>query len=185
MSDGSMYDLASELLEFTTGLDTSTDHGEDTPKRFVNMLRELTHREDFNFTTFDNTEGVDEMVIIKDIPFYTLCNHHVIPFFGKAHIAYIPGQKIAGLSKFARTVKYFSKGLWVQENLTIAIADFLEDKLDPVGLAVQMEAEHLCMTMRGVNVPGATTTTGVMRGVFGDHSRTAKAEFLAAVNNGR
>ena len=174
-------DVAQELLVMTTGLDPQTDHGENTPQRFAQMLSDLTTRDEFSFTTFDNTEKVDEMITVRDIPFYTLCNHHVIPFFGKAHIAYIPQGKIAGLSKFARTVKYFAKGLWVQEHLTSEIADFLEDKLEPLGVAVVMEAEHLCMTMRGVQVPGAMTTTSAMRGVFLDPEKGARQEFLSLI----
>jgi GTP cyclohydrolase I len=171
-------EIASELLQRTTGLDVDSEHGYDTPTRFVKMLRELTTPAEIKFTTFSNTEEVDEMVVVKDIEFYTFCNHHIIPFFGVAHVAYVPDQLLVGLSKFARVVRETAKGLWVQEHLTIAIADYLEEHLEPKGLAVVMEAEHLCMTMRGVQVPGARTTTAAMRGVFADHSRTAKAEFL-------
>lgn len=171
-------DLARSLLQSTTGLDVSSEHGEKTPERFVKMLVELTKPEPYNFTVFDNTEHIDQMVTITDLPFYSLCNHHVIPFFGKAHVAYVPNEKVAGLSKFGRAVKNISRGLWVQEHLTTAIADFLEEKLQPRGVAVVMKGEHLCMAMRGVQMPGALTTTACMRGVFADHKRTAKAEFL-------
>jgi GTP cyclohydrolase I len=143
------------------------------------MLREMTTPEEYKFTTFENTEHIDEMVVVQDMPFYALCNHHVVPFFGMAHVAYVPERRIAGLSKFARAVKNISKGLWVQENLTVAIADFLEEKLAPRGIAVVMKGEHLCMAMRGVGMPGALTTTSCMRGVFADHNRTAKAEFMS------
>jgi GTP cyclohydrolase I len=179
----SIVSTASYLLQSTTGLDVDGEHGADTPKRFAQMLKDMTTREDFNFTTFDNTQGANEMITITDIPFYTLCNHHVVPFFGRAHIAYIPDKSIAGLSKFGRTVKNLAKGLWVQENLTTEIADFLEDKLDPLGVAVVMQAEHMCMTMRGVQMPGTLTTTSAMRGVFADHDRTAKAEFMSLIQN--
>lgn len=177
-------ELARRLLQSTTGLEVDTAHGMDTPRRFVAMLHELTTPSDFKFTTFNNTDHVDEMVVVKDIPFYTLCNHHVIPFFGKAHIAYIPRHELVGLSKFARVVREKAKGLWVQEHLTIAVADFLEERLNPIGLGVIMEAEHLCMTMRGVQVPGTTTVTSSMRGVFADHTRTAKAEFMEHLRRG-
>jgi GTP cyclohydrolase I len=176
-------DAARFLLARTTGLDVQSEHGAETPARFVRMLRDLTTREEFTFTTFDNTEKIDEMITISPIPFYALCNHHVIPFYGNAHIAYVPDKSIAGLSKFARTVKYFARGLWVQEHLTAEIADFLEDKLNPLGVAVVMKAEHLCMTMRGAQTPGAITTTSAMRGVYADHSRTAKAEFLDTIRS--
>jgi GTP cyclohydrolase I len=179
--------MAALLLSQTTGLDVEGEHGHDTPKRFVKMLQDCTDRtkEDFSFTTFSNTEGVDEMIIMQNIPFYTFCNHHVVPFFGRAHVAYVPDDLVVGLSKLGRTVKYFAKGLWVQEHLTVEIANFLEDKLQPKGVAVIMEAEHLCMTMRGVEMPGTVTTTSCMRGVFSDHSRTAKAEFLSRIGQAR
>jgi GTP cyclohydrolase I len=176
-------DLAALLLQRTTGLDIAGEHGAETPTRFAAMLRDMSTREEFKFTTFDNVEGVDEMITIMDIPFYTLCNHHVIPFYGKAHIAYIPNKSIAGLSKFGRAVKNIAKGLWVQELLTKDIADFLEGKLDPLGVAVVLQAEHMCMTMRGVQMPGTQTVTSAMRGVFADHDRTAKAEFMALIGS--
>jgi GTP cyclohydrolase I len=176
-----LEETARELLVSTTGLDPNSEHGKKTPRRFVDMLMELTTPKEFEFTTFDNTDHVDEMVVVAGIPFYTLCEHHVIPFFGQAHVAYVPNASIAGLSKFSRAVQYFAKGLWTQEGLTIAIADFLEDRLEPMGLGVVMKAEHLCMSMRGVQTPGALTTTAAMRGVFADHGRTAKAEFLEAI----
>jgi GTP cyclohydrolase I len=175
--------LARELLQSTTGLDVTSPHAERTPARFVAMLRELCTPEEFDFTSFPNDEGVDEMVIVDNIPFYTLCNHHLAPFFGVAHIGYIPNQTIVGLSKFPRAVQNLAKDLNVQENLTIKIADFLEHELDPIGVAVVLRAEHLCMSMRGVKVLGTKTTTSAMRGVFADHDRTAKAEFLAMIGS--
>lgn len=179
----STEEIATELLKRTTGLDLEAEHGADTPTRFAKMLSDMTTREEFKFTIFDNREGANEMITVMDLPFYTLCNHHVVPFFGKAHIAYIPHGKIAGLSKFARAVKYHASGLWVQENLTTAIADFLENELDPLGVAVVLQAEHMCMTMRGVQVAGSQTVTSAMRGVFSDHDRTAKAEFMSLIQS--
>lgn len=171
--------LAAQLLSsMETWGTVSPDHRAETPKRFVAALRELTTRQDFNFTTFPS-EGNDEMITLGPIPFYTLCAHHVVPFYGNAYIGYVPESKIAGLSKFARAVKWCAKGFWVQENLTTEIAAFLQDQLSPRGMAVVLEAEHMCMAMRGVQQPGVITTTSSMSGVFGDHSRTAKAEFLA------
>lgn len=158
------------------------EHTADTPMRFAKMLWDLTHPEPFNFTTFLNDNKVDEMVVVKDIPFYSLCQHHIVPFFGKAHIGYIPGSRIAGLSKFARVVRTTARGLWVQELLGVAIADTLEGGLkDPIGLAVVLEAEHLCMAMRGVQVANSCTTTSVMRGAFADHSRQARSEFFSLI----
>ena len=156
-------------------------HLMDTPLRFAKMMVELTMPEDFKFTTFENYENVDEMVVVKDIPFYTFCAHHIIPFFGVAHVAYVPGERIAGLSKFARAVQWFSRGLNVQEVLTQDITDWLEAKLEPKGVAVIMQAEHLCMTMRGAQVAGTKTQTACMKGVFADHTKTAKTEFLEAI----
>lgn len=161
---------------------TMEEHLENTPARFLKMLRELTTPDgDWNFTTF-RTDS-DEMVVVQDISFYTLCAHHVIPFFGVAHIAYIPQGKLCGLSKLARTVRAFSASLNVQENLTTNIADYLEDKLEPLGVGVIMEAEHLCMTMRGVKSPGAKTTTSAMRGVFLDPEKGARAEFMSLIRS--
>lgn len=160
------------------------EHSKDTPRRFVEMLRELTTPEPFEFRMFPSDDA-DQMIIIRNIPFVSLCNHHVIPFVGKAHIGYIPDGQIAGLSKFARVVNYYAKGLQVQERLTKQIADFLEEKLKPKGVAVTMEATHLCMTIRGVQAPGTLTYTAAMRGYFIDHDRTAKMEFLQRINGGQ
>lgn len=172
------------VLQSVTGYDFDAHHMQDTPKRFVKMMKELTTQEEFEFTVFKNEQSIDQMVVVQDIPFYTLCAHHMIPFFGKAHIAYIPGDYIAGLSKFARTVRYFMRGLTVQEDLTQNICDFLVEKLvDPLGVAVIMRGEHLCMTMRGVQTPGTLTTTSALHGVFLDPSTKAREEFLSLVTS--
>jgi len=144
------------------------EHLKDTPARWVKMMQELTNGEqdEFKFTTFRNTLPKSEMVIMGPISYNSLCAHHVIPFFGEAYVAYIPGERIAGLSKLARTVKYFSKGLWTQEELTSEIAEFLHENLTPLGVAVMMRGEHMCMSLRGVKEPGAITTTTSLRGVF-------------------
>jgi GTP cyclohydrolase IA len=159
------------------------NHRADTPKRMVKALTQLTTREPFNFTTFPNegSSKVDEMITLGPIPFYTLCAHHVVPFFGNAWVSYVPDEKIAGLSKFARAVRWSAKGLWVQEALTQEIANMLETELKPHGVAVVLKAEHMCMAMRGVQVPGVITTTSAMKGVYADHQRTAKAEFLESI----
>lgn len=174
--------LAAALLE-RFGVDTSIEHMKDTPARFVRMMKELTTSEPYKFTTFESTS--DEMITLSPIPFYTLCAHHVIPFYGRAYIGYVPREKLAGLSKFARLVKGAAKGLWVQEELTAAIASMLEHLLEPHGVAVILRGEHMCMSMRGVNMPGVLTQTAAMRGVFADHTRTAKAEFLEAIRDHR
>jgi GTP cyclohydrolase IA len=176
--------LVEELLKRTSAWDrTPRNHTAETPRRFAAMLRELTEPTDYDgrFTTFPNEEGVDEIIVLAPLPFYTLCAHHIIPFFGTAYVGYIPDGKIAGLSKFSRAIKGICKGFHVQETLTSRIADYFYGKLDPVGLAVVMDAEHLCMAMRGVETPGVVTTTSAMRGVFAQHDRTAKSEFMQLI----
>ena len=146
----------------------NNEHLRDTPKRWVKMMRELTNgdEDEFEFTTFKNNLPGSEMVIVGPISYSSLCAHHVIPFFGSAWVAYIPEERIAGLSKLVRTVHWFSKGLWTQEELTSAISTFLEKKLEPKGVAVLMKGEHLCISLRGVKEPEALTITTSLRGVF-------------------
>lgn len=177
-----LEEAAGFLLSRVAGLNIKSPHGSATPARFVRMLKELTTPEEFTFTTFPATSM--NMVMLKDIPFSSVCSHHVIPFVGMAHIAYVPDELLVGLSKFARMVKYHSHKLQVQETLTEEIAVDLESRLKPRGVAVVMEAEHLCMTIRGVQSPGTMTRTAEMRGVFADHDKTAKAEFLSFINGG-
>ena len=171
-----------ELEDLFPEYDWENDqHLQDTPMRFRKMLQELTTKEEFTFTTFETTS--DEMVIVQDIPFYTFCAHHILPFHGKAHVAYVPQGKLCGLSKLARSVQYFAAGLNVQEELNNSITDFLEAHLDPKGVGVVMLAEHLCMTMRGVQVPGTITTTSSMRGCFLDPTKGARQEFLQLIKS--
>jgi len=168
---------------------------ENTPRRWVQALRGQlgADREEFDFTTFESK--VDDMVIVQDIQFSSLCAHHLLPFFGYAHVAYIPQGRIAGLSKLARTVRTWCFGLWTQEELTEAIANNLVENLSvpkevnqivkPKGVAVVMQAEHTCMSVRGVRAPGAKTTTSSMRGVFLDNNNNARAEFLSLIRGGK
>lgn len=151
----------------------------ETPARVARMYRELLTRPTFTFTTFA-AEGADQLIIERGIPFYTLCEHHMIPFFGVAHVGYIPDPdgQIAGLSKLARAVDYFARALQTQERLSSQIADFLMERLAPQGVGVVLEAQHLCMAMRGVQKPGVVTTTSALRGVLRDKPET-RAEFLA------
>lgn len=173
-------DHAKGFLESLPGWgQVDRDHREQTPARMAKMFQQMTDREDFNFTTFPAKSR--DMVILEGIPFYTLCAHHTAPFFGVAHIGYVPEGRIAGLSKFVRTVQQCAKGFHVQEDLTHDIAQYIQKHLDPKGVAVVLRAEHLCMAMRGVQQPGVVTTTSAMLGVFGDHSRTAKAEFMSII----
>lgn len=154
----------------------------ETPKRVANMYEEifagLTEDPKQHIKLF-NEQSNDEMVIVKDIPFYSMCEHHLLPFFGKAHIGYIPSDnKIIGLSKLARIVDNFAKKPQVQERLTSDIADFLNDNLQPKGVAVIMEAEHMCMTMRGARVAGSKTQTSALRGIMRTDAKT-RAEVLS------
>ena len=167
------------LLE-ELGLDVEeSPHLQDTPHRVARMLKELTTPHEFNFTTFDNKD-ITHMVVVRDIPFYSLCAHHLLPFFGRGHIAYIPAGKLAGISKFARTVKHFSRGLNVQEELTEDIKNFLVENLEPVGVGVVLEGTHLCMAMRGVE-SGHMTTTSAMQGAFLNPDKGAREEFLRLI----
>lgn len=154
----------------------------ETPKRVANMYVEifagLTEDPKQHIKLF-NEQSNDEMVIVKDIPFYSMCEHHLLPFFGKAHIGYIPSDnKIIGLSKLARIVDNFAKKPQVQERLTSDIADFLNDNLQPKGVAVIMEAEHMCMTMRGARAAGSKTQTSALRGIMRTDAKT-RAEVLS------
>ena len=154
----------------------------ETPKRVANMYEEifagLTEDPKQHIKLF-NEQSNDEMVIVKDIPFYSMCEHYLLPFFGKAHIGYIPSDnKIIGLSKLARIVDNFAKKPQVQERLTSDIADFLNDNLQPKGVAVIMEAEHMCMTMRGARAAGSKTQTSALRGIMRTDAKT-RAEVLS------
>lgn len=161
------------------GSNNPDEHLRGTPARFVKMLQEMTKQEPFEFTTFETRS--DEMIIVKDIDFVSLCAHHIIPFMGKCHIGYVPSGRIAGLSKFVRAVRMKAKTLTVQEELTTDIANFIYGELEPKGIAVVMEAEHLCMTIRGAQAPGTKTITSSMSGVFADHTREARNEFLQLI----
>ena len=159
-----------------------------TPERVARAMRELTrgYAQDpekiINGALF--TEDYSEMIIMKDIDFFSLCEHHVLPFFGKAHIAYLPKGKIVGISKLARLVDVFARRLQVQERLTTQIASLLMDKLRPEGVAVVVEAEHLCMRMRGVEKQNSYVVTSAMHGVFRDHQET-REEFMDLIGHRR
>jgi GTP cyclohydrolase I len=159
--------------------DWSSEHMQKTPERFVKMLQELTTPEEVDFTTFASSS--DEMVVLQNISFHSLCAHHIVPFMGVCHVAYIPNGRIVGLSKIPRVVKHYAADLTVQEELTTAIAEHLDLHLQPLGVAVVMRAEHLCATIRGVQSPGMLTTTSKMTGVFLDPAKGAREEFLALV----
>ena len=189
--DANVIELSRQLLYTATGsrVEWHNESLKRTPERFAKMLREMTSPENgWEFTTFPNAMENDQMVVIANIPFVALCEHHILPFTGQCHIGYIPGGRLAGLSKFARAVKFWSRGLWTQEDLTDTIAQYLLDMLDPRGLAVVMSAEHTCMTIRGVQSPGTKTTTSSMKGLYlenDDHPEriaAAREEFWQHVN---
>jgi GTP cyclohydrolase I len=176
--------MAEDILAWFTGLDTSTEHGKDTPTRFLNMLDELTACRNCGGQCIKWKKfkaETDEMIIVKKIPFVSVCNHHIIPFVGEARIGYVPDEWEAGLSKFGRMVQHYARKLQTQERLTDLITEALQSSLQPKGVIVQLEAEHMCMTVRGVQMPGATTVTTKTLGVFADHTKTAKMEFLEGI----
>ncbi|MGB9608419.1 MAG: GTP cyclohydrolase I FolE, partial [bacterium] len=153
------------------GEDPEREGLRETPRRVADALEELLagyEEKEENFTLFE--EDLNEVVILKDIPFFSLCEHHLLPFIGKAHIAYLPNHKIAGVSKLVRTVEKYARRLQVQERLTNEIADELMERLKPKGLIVLIEAEHLCMTLRGVRSPGSLVITYQARGIYEDES---------------
>jgi GTP cyclohydrolase I len=149
-----------------------------TPERMVAALAELLTPRPFQLTTFPNDGGYDELIVARGIPVRSLCEHHMLPFVGIAHVGYIPGERILGLSKLARVVEHFAARVQVQERLTVQVARWLEAQTSPVGVGVVVEAEHLCMTLRGVRAPGTTTITSTLLGSLRDDPRT-RAEFLA------
>jgi GTP cyclohydrolase I len=158
------------------GEDTSREGLIDTPKRYVKFMREFLEPKEFVFTTFD-AEGTDEMILQTNIPFYSLCEHHTAPFFGVANIAYIPNGKIVGLSKLARCVDLYANRFQNQERITTQIAERIQKELNPLGVAVTLKAQHLCMCMRGIKKHDTWTQTSKMIGVFKDE-HDARNEFL-------
>jgi GTP cyclohydrolase IA len=169
---------AVEELLVALGQDTGDEHTRDTPRRVAAAYAEMLTPRSFNLTTFPNDEGYDELVLARDIPFHSLCQHHMLPFKGIAHVGYLPGERILGLSKLARVVELFARGLQVQERLTKQVADWLQDQLAPKGVGVVMEAEHLCMSLRGVQASGSRTVTSALHGLLRTDQRS-RAEFFA------
>ena len=172
---------ARDLLR-ALGADLSAPGLVDTPKRLAAAYAELLTPKPFNPTTFPNDEGYDELVLARGIPFASLCEHHVLPFIGVAHVGYIPGDRILGLSKLARVVELFARRLQVQERMTVQIADWLQDELAPKGVGVVVEAEHLCMSIRGVRQPGTRTSTSALHGLLRDDGRS-RQEFFALTSS--
>jgi len=170
-------DAARELL-IALGEDPDRDGLRETPRRVAKAYAELLDPQPFNPTTFPNDEDYDELVVARGIPFHSLCEHHLLPFHGIVHVGYLPGDRIVGLSKLGRVVDLFARRLQVQERLTSEIAGWLDDHLEPKGVGVVIEAEHLCMSLRGVQKPGTLTATSALRGLVRDDPRT-RQEFLA------
>ncbi len=169
------------------GVDRTDPNLHETPKRvaasFLEMFHGLKEGAEPAVTTFPNQEGYSAMVMERDIPFYSMCAHHLVPFYGHAHIAYIPGKRIVGLSKIPRILEFYAKRPQIQERLTEQVADYLWHKLEPLGVMVVIEARHLCVEMRGVKKPGALTVTSAIRGAF--ENAKVREEFLSFLNRGQ
>jgi GTP cyclohydrolase I len=173
-------EIIAELLSF---LDENPERQglRKTPERYQEFIKEFFVEKPFNITVFEN-EGYDEMVIQTNIAFYSICEHHLLPFFGYGAVAYIPDRKIVGLSKLARTLTHFSRRLQTQERLTTQVTEFLAEKLQPKGIGVVLTGRHLCMEMRGIEKPGTQTTTSCLKGSFKSNSLT-RGEFLQIVQS--
>lgn len=168
-------DNVKRLLQYF-GEDVNREGLKDTPKRYVKFFKEFLNPPKWNCTTFKG-EGYDEMIVQTNIPFHSLCEHHIAPFFGEGHIAYIPNERIVGLSKLARTLETYSRRLQNQERITTQVAEFLWKELQPKGVAVVLKAKHMCMEMRGVKKHDTNTTTSKMMGSFKEDYK-ARTEFL-------
>ena len=176
-------EAAAELL-LALGQPIETPHLADTPRRMAHAFAEMLTVGDFELTTFPNTERYDELVLVQDIPLRSVCEHHMLPFVGVAHVGYLPADRILGLSKFARVVEFFSHRPQTQERLTQQIAEHLHTALAPRGVGVVVEAEHTCMTLRGVRAAGARTVTSALLGTLRDDA-SSRAEFLSLTRSGR
>ena len=159
-------ELAVRDLLLALGRDPSSPHLADTPRRVAESFTEMLTPREFDLTTFPNDEDYDELVLARNIPVQSLCEHHMLPFTGVAHVGYLPGDRILGLSKLARVVELFARDLQVQERLTVQVANWLQEHLAPKGVGVVIEAEHMCMSLRGVQASGSRTFTSSAQGVL-------------------
>ena len=175
-------EAARDLLT-ALGLPVHRDEMLETPRRMAHALAEMTTVPAYDCTTFANTEEYDEMVLVHDIPVRSVCEHHVLPFVGVAHIGYLPSERILGLSKFARVVDFFAHRPQTQERLTKQVAEHLQEQLDPRGVGVVVEAEHMCMSLRGVRAVGARTVTSALLGTLREPS--SRSEFLSLARSAR
>jgi GTP cyclohydrolase IA len=169
---------AAEAFLTALGLPLDSESLRATPGRMARAYAEMFAPRPFDLTTFANDEGYDELVLARSIPVHSVCEHHMLPFVGVAHVGYLPGERILGLSKLARVVEMFARRPQVQERLTKQVADWLQTNLAPRGVGVVVEAEHLCMTMRGVRASGASTVTSALHGQLREDARS-RAEFFA------
>ncbi|WP_240375601.1 GTP cyclohydrolase I FolE [Bacillus piscicola] len=183
--DHEKIEKAVRLILEAVGEDPDREGLQDTPKRVARMYEEVFAGLNEDPTHHLQTvfgEDHEELVLVRDIPFYSMCEHHLVPFYGKAHIGYIPkGGKVTGLSKLARTVDAVAKRPQLQERITSTIANSIVETLEPHGVIVVIEAEHMCMTMRGIKKPGSETVTSAVRGVF-EKDSAARAEVLSLIN---
>jgi GTP cyclohydrolase I len=164
-------------LLLALGRDPGSPHLADTPRRVARSLTEMLTPRQFDLTTFPNDEHYDELVLARSIPVQSLCEHHMLPFTGVAHVGYLPGERIIGLSKLARVVELFARDLQVQERLTVQVASWLQEHLAPKGVGVVIEAEHMCMSMRGVGTRGSTTVTSSVHGLLREDGRSRQEFF--------
>jgi GTP cyclohydrolase IA len=176
-------ELAVAALLRALGRDPAEPHLAETPRRVADAFTELLTARPFDLTTFANDEGYNELVLATSIPVQSLCEHHLLPFTGVAHIGYLPGDRILGLSKLARVLDLFARDLQVQERLTQQVADWLQENLSPRGVGVVIEAEHLCMSLRGVRAAGSRTITSALHGVLREDVRS-RHEFFALCRSG-
>ena len=165
-------------LLLALGRDPYSPHLADTPRRVAESFTEMLTPREFDLTTFPNDEHYDELVLARSIPVHSLCEHHMLPFTGVAHVGYLPGERILGLSKLARVVELFARDLQVQERLTVQVANWLQENLAPQGVGVVIEAEHMCMSMRGVQASGSQTITSSVHGLLREDARS-RQEFFA------
>jgi GTP cyclohydrolase I len=175
--DHAAVQLAARDLLCALGADVDSESLQDTPRRVADAYAELLTPQPFRATTFPNDDGYDGLIVARAIPFHSLCLHHLLPFHGVVHIGYLPAERIIGLSKLGRVVELFARDLQIQERLTTQIADWLRAELQPKGVGVVVEAEHLCMSLRGVQKLGAKTVTSALHGLVRDDLRT-RQEFL-------
>jgi GTP cyclohydrolase I len=168
---------ARDLLR-ALGRDVDAGALEETPRRVADAYTELLTPRPFRATTFPNDDGYDQLIVARSIPFHSLCMHHLLPFHGVAHVGYLPGERLIGLSKLGRVVELFARDLQIQERLTTQVADWLHRELQPKGVGVVLEAEHMCMSLRGVQKLGAKTLTSALHGLVRDDGRT-RQEFLS------